>query len=298
MNGAIAGRMAGMDGGGIVATLLSHARVPPEVWSVRRRFAVASVIAVAVFVAGDNAWLAADLGGVQASRTRLEEARRHLADARQAVARLPALRGAAAKAPALRDATKWTTADDLHAVSQLAGNHGVELLTLAPQPASGTGTTAMRPLRLTARADFAEWLGFLRGLPSLPTLVVPADVTIRRQGGMLTINATLDSFSALHPAPTQVAGTSSRDEDEDILFFDPFSPVNPPILSDDASLRLVGLLRDSSRGLALVETPDGVAAVTVGERLGAERVVRIDPLGISLTGNDRTHTLMLAEVAS
>ena len=298
MNSAIAGRLANADGGGFVATWLAHARLPPEAWSGRRRFAFAFLVALAVFLAGTQAWQRADLGGAQLSRTRLEQARRNLVEARQAATRLPALRLAAANAPALRDATNWTSADDLHAVSQLAGKHGVELLTLEPQSLTGTGITAMRPLRLTARADFAEWLGFLRGLSDLPTLVVPGDVTIKRQRDMLTVNATLDTFPALRPAFARRAGESTADADEDFLFFDPFSPVSSPLATEDASLRLVGLLRDSLRGLALVETSGGVAAVTVGDRLGVEQVTRIDSPGVGLAGNGRTRTLTFAEVAS
>jgi Tfp pilus assembly protein PilO len=249
-------------------------------------------------VGGAHAWQRIDLGGAQLKRSLLEQAQQKLREARQATTKLPALRLAAANAPVLRDATNWTSADDLRAVSQLAGKHGVELLTLEPQPPAGAGIAATRPLRFTARADFAEWLGFLRGLSSLPTLVAPGDLTIKRQGDLLMINATLDSFPALRPVFAQRAGESAAEADDDYLFFDPFSPLNRPAISEDASLRLVGVLRNSFHGLALVETNGGVTAVAVGDQLGIEQVTRIDAPGVGLSGNGRTRTLMFGEVAS
>ncbi|CAG4916704.1 hypothetical protein [Paraburkholderia saeva] len=301
MNSAIAGGLASTDSGGFVATLLAQARLPPEAWSGRRRFTVAFLVALAVFLAGAYAWQRIDLGGAQLKQSLLEHAQHNLASARHATTQLPALRLAGANASALRDATSWTSADDLRAVSQLAGRHGVELLTLEPQPLAGAGITATRPLRLTARADFAEWLGFLRGLSGLPTLVVPGDVTIKRQADTLMINATLESFPALRPVSAQDAGKSGTEADEeadDYLFFDPFSPVNRPLMTEDPSLRLVGMLRNSFRGLALVETAGGVTAVAVGDHLGVERVTRIEAPGVGLSRNGQTRTLTFAEVTS
>ncbi|HXZ10375.1 MAG TPA: hypothetical protein VEI25_20170, partial [Paraburkholderia sp.] len=101
-------------------------RLPLEMWGVRRRFVIASIIGIAVFAASANAWRAADAGGVQARRALLEEERRRLLDAREAINQLPALRRSAADAPQTRDAVEWTSADDLRVVSQLATASGVE----------------------------------------------------------------------------------------------------------------------------------------------------------------------------
>ena len=71
---------------------MKRARVPLAAWSRRRRWAVALLIAAVVFGLGTHGWVVADLGGVEASRTALEAATRHLTDAHRALTQLPALR--------------------------------------------------------------------------------------------------------------------------------------------------------------------------------------------------------------
>ena len=71
---------------------MKRARVPRAAWSRRRRWAVALLIAAVVFGLGTHGWVVADLGGVEASRTALEAATRHLTDAHRALTQLPALR--------------------------------------------------------------------------------------------------------------------------------------------------------------------------------------------------------------
>ncbi|MBV8627285.1 MAG: hypothetical protein JO371_05350 [Paraburkholderia sp.] len=271
-------------------------RLPLEMWGARRRFVIASMIAIAVFTAGANAWRAADVGGVQARRALLDEDRRHLQDAGQAIRQLPALRRAAAEPPTARDAAKWTSADDLRVVSQLATASGVELLALEPQSVTGTGLSAVRPMHLTARGSFAAVVKFLHGLSNLPVLAVPTDLSIRRRAGTLAISARLDMFDALRPSTAHPDGDVDMQPDDDVLFDDPFSPPEQRAASENLLLRLVGLLRDDRHGLALLETPDGIATVARGEGVGNERVIRIDPLGVTLATPNGTHALTLAEV--
>jgi Tfp pilus assembly protein PilP len=66
---------------------------------------------------------------------------------------------------------------------------------------------------------------------------------------------------------------------------------------DVSQVRLVGVLRDRTRGLALLDTPDGVATVEKGQQLGAERVTKLDTLGITLVKAGTTRTLALAEAS-
>jgi hypothetical protein len=164
----------------------------------------------------------------------------------------------------------------------------------------------MRPLQLTARTDFVHLMAFLHGLSDLPVLIVPVDVTVKQDAASLSVSGTLRVFSALRPASSNDAAHAfddaslDADDDEDIVFFDPF--VQPQVraageLPDISQMRLVGVLRDRTHGLALLDTPDGATTVASGQQLGAERVTRLDALGITLARGDTTRTLALAEAS-
>jgi len=270
--------------------------LPLEMWGARRRFLIASMIAIAVFAAGANAWRAADVSGVQARRALMDEDRQHLKRAGEAIRQLPALRRSATEAPTARNAAEWTSADDLRVVSQLATASGVELLALEPQPATGTGLSAVRPMHLTARGSFAAVVAFLQGLSNLPVLAVPTDISIKRRAGTLAIGATLDMFDALRPSAARRDSGVDMQSDDDIFYDDPFSPLEQRTASENLRLRLVGLLHDDRHGLALLETSNGVATVGRGEGVGDERVARIGPFGVTLESPNGTHALALAEV--
>lgn len=160
----------------------------------------------------------------------------------------------------------------------------------------------MSSMHLTAQADFLHLLVFLRGLSDLPLLVVPEDVTVRRSAGVLLISANLHLFHALTPAPGRPELFADEDleaDDEEVEFDDPFSLQRQ---ADGAEvqislLRLVGLLRDSARGLALLETADGATAVERGQRVGDDRVTGMDALSITLTNRAGTRTLALTEAS-
>jgi Tfp pilus assembly protein PilO len=286
---------------------MKHVRLPLAAWSRRRRWVVALLIAAVVFGLGAHGWVVADLGGVEASRTALEAATRHLADARRALAQLPALRREAAATPGAKLPASWASADDVRIVSELAAQNGVSLLSVEPGATSGSGADSMRPVQITAHTDFVHLMAFLRGLSDLPVLIVPVDVTVNRDAASLAVRATLHVFSALRPAPSTATADAFADEsidsddEEDIVFFDPF--LLPQMLasgepqSDTSQLRLVGLLHDRTRGLALLDTPDGATTVVSGQQLGTERVTRLDALSITLANGGATRTLALAEAS-
>jgi Tfp pilus assembly protein PilO len=289
-----------------LSDVLKYLRLPPEEWGVRRRRLVALLIATVVFALGARGWIAADLSGVDASRAAFDSATQRFADARLSLTQLPALRRDAAITPAARSSAAWNSADDVRVVSGLAAQTGVVLLNVEPGPASGTGAQSVRPMHLTAQTDFVHLMAFLRGLSELPVLIVPDDVTVKRSGGTLAVSAALSVFSGLRPAVTSdpqntlAEDNLDMDEDEDVVFYDPFA--TPPVLAganqiDAALLRLVGLLHDRSHSLALLETPDGPATVVAGEQLGAERITRLDALGITLANRVATRTLALAEAS-
>jgi Tfp pilus assembly protein PilO len=285
---------------------VTRARLPLEAWSRRRRWLAALLIASLVFGLGAHGWIVADLGGVEATRTALAASAQRLAQASRALAQLPALRRAAAATPAVLPVASWSSADDVRIVSELAAQNSVALLAVEPGAASGPNAENGRDLQLTAHTDFVHLMAFVRGLADLPVLIVPVDMTVKRDAASLAVSATLRVFSALRPAPSSASADAfadaslDADDDEDIVFFDPFS--HPQIHAADDSpdgspLRVVGLLRDLTRGLALLDTPDGTTTVVSGQRLGAERVTRIDASGITLATGDATRVLALTEAS-
>jgi Tfp pilus assembly protein PilO len=300
---------------------------PPHAWSVRRpllarfmarftarftvRFLIMGLIAVATFAIGANAWIAADLAGAQATRVLLGETQRRVDRAQRAVSELPALRasaGAAASASPTRASESGISTDDLRIVSQLAARDGITLLALEPGTVTGAGLDAMRPLRMTALASFPQWVAFVRALPSLPVLIVPGELLIKQANdasasGLLSVSATLNVFDALRPS-TRLAEEARDDltmDDEDIIFYDPFSrPLQPgthTAESDAVGFRLVGLLYDFARGLGLVETPDGETTLEAGQHVGRESVARVDGLGITFAARDGSERRLAFEEA-
>jgi hypothetical protein len=281
---------------------LNCLRVPLEAWSGRRRLVVGALISIAVFCVGANAWISADLAGAQAGRAALSEAQRRLATAQHSLGQLPGLRRSVAAMSIGQPPEAWTPADDVRLISLLAARSGVTLLTLAPGSGNGTGLDTMSSMRLTAQTDFLHLLVFLRGLSDLPLLVVPEDVTVRRSAGVLLVSANLHLFHALSPAPARpelFVDDELDADDEEVEFYDPFSL---QLQADGEAaqaglLRLVGLLRDRTRGLALLETADGAAAVERGQRVGDDRVTGMDALSITLTNRVGTRTLALTEAS-
>ena len=285
---------------------IKRARMPLEAWSRRRRGFVAATIAALVFGLGAYGWSAADLARLEASRTALALSSQRLADARLALAQLPSLRRAAKASPAMTSTTgSWNSADDVRIVSELATLSDVALLSVEPGAASGEGVERMRALQLTARTDFVHLMTFFHGLAQLPVLIVPIDVSVKQEGKGLELAATLQMYDALRPAsginPASAGmDPDANDDDEEVVFFNPFAK---PQLSasgepgDPAQLRLVGLLRDSTRGLALLDTPDGSTTVAAGQQLGVEWVTQLDALGITLANGAAKRTLTLTEAS-
>ncbi|ABE32576.1 Conserved hypothetical protein [Paraburkholderia xenovorans LB400] len=289
---------------------MKHVRLPLHAWSRRRRWVVALLIAALVFGLGAHGWVVADLGGVEASRMALEATSLRLANARRALAQLPVLRreldGRQGAAPIARSSGPWSIAEDLRLVSELAAQNSVELLAVEPGVAGGAGADSMRSLQLTARTDFVHLMAFLRGLSDLPVLMVPVDVTVKRDAAALSVSATLRVFNALRPAPSAASAEAfaedslDSDDEENVVFFDPFSQPQVQAAGDSpdvSQLRLVGLLRDRTRGLALLDTPDGVTAVEPGQQIGVERVTRLDAFGITLAKGSATRMLALTETS-
>jgi Tfp pilus assembly protein PilO len=288
------------------AQVMTQARLPLEAWSRRRRWLVALLVAALVFALGTYGWMSADFSGVDASRAGLAASAQRLADASRSLAQLPALRRSSATLPPALSPTSWSSADDVRIVSELAAQNSVTLLSVEPAAATGVASDGGRPLQLTARTDFVHLMAFLHGFADLPVLIVPVDVTVKQDAASLQMSATLRVFSALRPAASTPSSAAfddaglDADDDEDVVFFDPFS--HPQMqasdgLPFDSSLRLAGVLRDLTRGLALFDTPEGATTVMSGQQVGAERVTKIDALGVTLGNGDTTRTLALTEAS-
>lgn len=288
---------------------IKHLSMPLEAWSRRRRLVTALMIAALVFGFGAYGWVVADLGGVETSRAALASGAKRLADAHRSLAQLPALRRVANVTRVSQGSASWTSTDGVRLVSELAADNGVTLVSMEPGAAGGAGVEIMRPIQITAQTDFVHLMAFLRGLGDLPVLIVPVDVTVKRQADSLAMNATLHVFSALRPVTSTKPEDSSIDDDldaedeEDVVFYDPFA-LAPMLASDnriDASqLRLVGLLRDRTRSLALLETAEGAITAQSGQQFGPERVTRLDALTITLANTasgGSTRTLAMTEAS-
>ncbi|PXW17403.1 hypothetical protein [Paraburkholderia caballeronis] len=261
--------------------------MPLYAWSARRRMAVAAAIATASCVLAAVECVTTDVAGLAHAEAALADARHSLADAQQAQRELPALtRRAAASAVPGGKPIGGSSADDTRRVSELAAASGISLMSVEPGAAAAHGDESFRALKLVAQGDFARLRGFLLALASAPTLIVPAEIAVKRSGSGLSIAMTLSVFDSL-PALADIGRRPGEPgEPGEPSPSDPFAAIHAggPVAPDDA-LRLVGLMQDRAHAIALIETPDGTDAVTAGGRIEGGRVTRIAATGVTLASN-------------
>jgi Tfp pilus assembly protein PilO len=274
-------------------------------WGTWQRLGVAALVGALTFGAGARAWVTEDVSGAGAARAALADAQLRFDDAREGVAHLAELRSIARGLPELNEADRrGSFAGDARAIAALAASAGVVLSDLEPGPQNASATEAMRSIKLSAQADFSQLMDFLQGLQTLPTLVVPVELTLKRNADSLQIEALLRVYDHLRmPEATREA---TRDRAADRLSLDP-DETFPHYLADpfavdrsdaaDDAVRLTGLLRDHKHALALVETSDGAMDVAAGERLLGEQVVGVGEIGLTLASDSGTRELVLPEVA-
>lgn len=277
----------------------------PETWTGWQRAGVAALVAALTFGAGARAWLTEDVSGIDAARVALAEAQSRFDDAREGIAHLPALRSIARGLPESDEAGKrGSFAGDARAIAALAASAGMVLSSLEPGSENESATDAMRPIKLSAQADFSQLMDFLQGLQALPTLAVPIESTVKRNADSLHIETLLHVHDDLRVP--EAMREASRDRAADLFALDadetfqryladPFAADRSDAAAD--ALRLTGLLRDRRHALALVETSDGAIDVTAGERLLGERVLGVGEAGLTLASDSGTHELVLQEVA-
>jgi len=256
---------------------------PLHAWSRRRRAAVAAAIAAATCALATLAGMTTDFAGSTAAGAALAAARRDLADARRAQQALPALRRAAAASDSRRKAGH--SADDARNVSELAATTGISLVSLEPGAPGGHGDESFRVLKLAAQGEFPQLRAFLRALAHSPMLIAPTEVAIRHSGSRLSLAAALSVFDALPSPPDALS------DDEAPIPPDPFAATRIGGAGAVDDLRLVGLLRDRTHAMALIETPRGTDAVERGGRIDGERVMQIATEQVTLAAGGTTRVL-------
>jgi hypothetical protein len=278
---------------------LSGLTARPEHWCSSHRLLLGVVLAAVAFATGVHGWRAAGVGMPVENDAELAHLQRRVDEARAALVKLPVLRSAAAKRGALADDANSSRAAQWQAISSLAARSGVALQSLEPGAGarSGDGVQAARHLRIVARASFAQWLAFLQGLPTLPSLVVPTALRVERADNALAIEATLRVYEAL-PAGGHEARESAAAPDETLELADPFGAVNAAPAATLAPMRLLGVIHGKAQGLAMFETETGLAVYESGQALGAERIVGIDAHGVTLASREGRRVLTFPENAS
>ncbi|RDU95546.1 hypothetical protein [Trinickia dinghuensis] len=260
---------------------------------------VCTAIASAAFALVTYAWRVIDAGDRAAREAAIDALERRLRESRDKLARLPRLREAARLQPAQPGAAIRPAGGDWRAVADLASRAGVTLRSLAPASAAAASRVrgrvhAARALRVDGQADFSGLYAFLSGLSTLPMLVVPQAVDIQRDKGTLVFGATLDVFD-LPPAQAEPAIHAPAQAGGDIA--DPFGGGGAQSQLDAAVGRLVGVVHDSRRALALFEAASGPRSVVAapGQMLGADRLVGIDAAGVTLVSRAGTRRVPLSE---
>jgi Tfp pilus assembly protein PilO len=259
---------------------------PLDEWSRRRMSLSAAALGAAVLVAGTQTWRASGLDQLDASRGALNAIQTQADAAGRMVAELPALRARVA-ANALSP-ERWTAADALHDVAQLAAQSGLRVSAIEPVPvlvaAAAVRTAAQPPneraLKFRAEGAFPDIVRFLDASSGLPRLVVPERTQIRRQNGVLGIETTLRVFDALPAVPLSMPPRT------DAFVVDPFGKDAADGFGNGAALLLVGTFVRRDRAMALVQAGPGVGGFVPGERVGDERIGRIAPREVLLAGDD------------
>jgi len=289
---------------GAVASL----RSPLQTWSARRRLMACVAVAAGAFVLTTSMWRAFDIGGRATSAAATDALELRLRESRGKLERLPQLREDARARAASAPTADRSAGGDWRAIAGVAARTGVRLRALTPVSASEAGPSARsakpaaRGLRIDGRADFAGLYRFFQALSALPMLVVPDAVSVTGEADSLVFTATLNIFDALPAAPAsftyaQAVPDAAADNSARTLA-DPFAMGKAGRQPDVSAARLVGLVHDGARSIALFEgASGGQATVAVpGQMLGAERLVHIGGMGVTMASQGGTRRIALPEI--
>lgn len=286
-----------------VAGTEASLRFPLQKWSVRRRLMACVAIAAGTFVLVTSIWRAFDLGGRATNAAAIDALEQRLRESRTKLDGLPQLREQARARTGPAPTTDRSPGGDWRAIAGLAARTGVTLRALSP--ASGSGASAStsarnakptaRALHIDGRADFSSLYAFFQELSALPMLAVPEAVSVRREADALAFAATLNVFNTLPAAPAGAANGNHKGRQ----LTDPFRIGETGQHADASAARLVGIMHDSARSLALLEGASGAQGTVAvpGQMLGTERIVGIGAFGVTLASQGGTRRIALREVA-
>ncbi|MCA8298506.1 pilus assembly protein [Burkholderia sp. AU30198] len=248
--------------------------------------ALAAVLAGGIHLAN-----AADWSGLAHSRALLAAAQMREADAQRVLAAAARSRGVhpvAAHGDRLPRAPEWAAL--MLELADRAASSGLHGVSIEPQRADGAVPDGRRTVRIVADGGFRALLQMVGGLARFPVLAVPTALRVERGKAAARVEMSVDVFPAL-PAATSTGGDASVLADAPGA--DPFGDAGRSE-AEGAAARLAGTIRDGRAGLALFDDGDGAfAAVVPGEALGAARVVRVDPVTVTLATADGAYRVTL-----
>ncbi|HIH2750918.1 pilus assembly protein [Burkholderia aenigmatica] len=248
--------------------------------------ALAAVLAGGIHLAN-----AVDWSGLAHSRALLAAAQMREADAQRvlaAAARSHDVHPVAAHGDRLSRAPEWAAL--MLELADRAASSGLHGVSIEPQRADGAVPDGRRTVRIVADGGFRALLQMVGGLARFPVLAVPTALRVDRGKAAARVEMSVDVFPGL-PAATSTGGEAPVLADAPGA--DPFGDAGTSE-AEGAESRLAGTIRDGRASLALFDDGDGAfAAVVPGEALGAARVVRVDPVAVTLATADGAYRVTL-----
>ncbi|MCA8277042.1 pilus assembly protein [Burkholderia sp. AU30280] len=247
----------------------------------------------AVLAGGIHLANAADWSGLAHSRALLAAAQMREADAQRvltAAARQRDGHPAAARGDRSSQAPEWAAL--MLELADRAASSGLLGVSIEPLRTDGAGPDGRRTVRIVADGGFRALLQMVGGLARFPVLAVPTALRVERAKEAARVEMSVDVFPGL-------AAVMSTGGEAPVLAdasgADPFGEADSSDVAA-AAARLAGTIRDGRTGLALFDDGDGAfTAVVPGETLGAARVVRVDPVAVTLATADGAYRVTLNE---
>ncbi|VWB94618.1 type IV pilus biogenesis protein PilP [Burkholderia lata] len=247
----------------------------------------------AVLAGGIHLANAADWSGLAHSRALLAAARMREADAQRvltAAARQRDGHPAAAHGDRSSRAPEWAAL--MLELADRAASSGLRDVSIEPLRADGAVPGGRRTVRIVADGGFRALRQMVGGLARYPVLAVPTALRVERGKDAARVEMSVDVFPGM-PAVMSTGGETPVLADAPGA--DPFGEADSSEATG-AAARLAGTIRDGRAGLALFDDGDGAfTAVVPGETVGAARVVRVDPVAVTLETADGAYRAALED---